>query len=459
MAFVLVALVGAGNAGATPPPPGYDIYATGIDMDPWSPAPNTVMSIGGGSAGIDAGDLQLVTGNIPLGDVSSPTGVGHVCVDVVVDSVPNGGTPSGGSGIFGVGMVLHWDGAIAGLVGYRAGSKHVGRTEECITDAGSGPPVLDPNDFLHSFGVLIQDTFIIETNDEPNPIDTAPVTSGAFRIDNFWSDWTETGPGRVAQFNLRCLTSGSTALTIDDPPPFGTGGNATAGIKFASGEGGTYSVSTEFEAMLYCDTNPPNDGDGDGVPDESDNCPSVVNPGQEDTDGDQVGDVCDNCLTTPNPSQVNNDSDTFGDACDNCPTHINQDQMNDDADASGDICEPLHCRGVPNWWASPSGAADPDCDGFSTTIETDPDIGTDPNDACANTPGANDENPDDKWPADFTDNQVVNTLDLTGYASRLGTIPATALDRRHDLNQNGVINTLDLVIYASAINRSCVPPP
>jgi uncharacterized repeat protein (TIGR03803 family) len=35
------------------------------------------------------------------------------------------------------------------------------------------------------------------------------------------------------------------------------------------------------------------DGDGDGVPDSSDNCPLVPNPGQTDTNGNGIGDVCD----------------------------------------------------------------------------------------------------------------------------------------------------------------------
>jgi hypothetical protein len=35
------------------------------------------------------------------------------------------------------------------------------------------------------------------------------------------------------------------------------------------------------------------DSDGDGTPDESDNCPIVFNFGQEDVDGDGTGDVCD----------------------------------------------------------------------------------------------------------------------------------------------------------------------
>jgi hypothetical protein len=35
------------------------------------------------------------------------------------------------------------------------------------------------------------------------------------------------------------------------------------------------------------------DGDGDGIPDGSDNCPTVANPDQADSDNDSVGDACD----------------------------------------------------------------------------------------------------------------------------------------------------------------------
>lgn len=57
------------------------------------------------------------------------------------------------------------------------------------------------------------------------------------------------------------------------------------------------------------------DRDGDGVPDDEDNCPDTPNPDQADADGDGVGDACDNCRTVANPDQVDSDGDGVGDAC------------------------------------------------------------------------------------------------------------------------------------------------
>jgi hypothetical protein len=100
----------------------------------------------------------------------------------------------------------------------------------------------------------------------------------------------------------------------------------------APGDGATADAAAPDAAR-------PADGDGDGVPDEADNCPDVPNPAQADGDGDGEGDDCDAC---PRGGEA---VDADGDgvlACDDC----------DDASAqvfpgADEVCN----------------AADDDCDG------------------------------------------------------------------------------------------------
>lgn len=136
---------------------------------------------------------------------------------------------------------------------------------------------------------------------------------------------------------------------------------------------------------------PPRDSDGDGVPDERDNCPNTPNSGQSDSDGNGVGDVCDKPTSlppTPEPTQApivptseptavpptavpptdepppptpeppsaipptdvppeptsapmpqDGDGDGVPDATDNCPGVTNPDQADDDSDGIGNACD------------------------------------------------------------------------------------------------------------------------
>ncbi len=80
------------------------------------------------------------------------------------------------------------------------------------------------------------------------------------------------------------------------------------------------------------------DSDGDGVPDDQDNCPNTPNTDQANGDGDDVGDVCDNCPNTPNTDQADGDGDGIGDACDcACLGDMNDDGWLSPIDVSGVI--------------------------------------------------------------------------------------------------------------------------
>jgi hypothetical protein len=94
------------------------------------------------------------------------------------------------------------------------------------------------------------------------------------------------------------------------------------------------------------------DADYDGVPDDSDNCPTVSNPDQTDLDSDGIGDPCDtdvdgdgvpnesdNCKWVYNPDQHDLDDDGIGDSCDNCVKVANHSQTDSDGDGVGDACD------------------------------------------------------------------------------------------------------------------------
>ncbi len=102
------------------------------------------------------------------------------------------------------------------------------------------------------------------------------------------------------------------------------------------------------------------DRDGDGVPNERDNCPSHPNRNQRDRDGDGVGDRCDNCRRAPNRDQEDGDEDHVGDVCDNCPKTPNRDQADADGDGIGDACDEAGDTNTPPTAADDSATVDED---------------------------------------------------------------------------------------------------
>jgi hypothetical protein len=61
------------------------------------------------------------------------------------------------------------------------------------------------------------------------------------------------------------------------------------------------------------------DFDHDGVPDATDNCPSVINVNQGNEDEDKFGDACDPCPVVADDNPANADGDEVADACDPQP--------------------------------------------------------------------------------------------------------------------------------------------
>ena len=141
------------------------------------------------------------------------------------------------------------------------------------------------------------------------------------------------------------------------------------------------------------------DVDGDGVPDELDNCVWLANADQTDTEGDGWGDACDLFPTEDNMASpcgpwcmADEDGDgiagTYSDfgaypqGDDNCPLLYNPDQLDADGDGVGDLCD--LCPG-PNP-ISPCGDICLDSDGDGI-----PDMGGCPDvegDDCPGTPSA-----------------------------------------------------------------------
>lgn len=93
-----------------------------------------------------------------------------------------------------------------------------------------------------------------------------------------------------------------------------------AGCSFSHGKAGPGSNGGDDDGNTADAPNAqPTDTDGDGVPDATDNCPTIANPDQHDHDGDGRGDACDVCPHLYDTG-ADADGDGVGDACDPRPT-------------------------------------------------------------------------------------------------------------------------------------------
>jgi hypothetical protein len=143
----------------------------------------------------------------------------------------------------------------------------------------------------------------------------------------------ETQPSTV----LMQLSSGAPAVLARE---FGTG--KVVNFSFApnhnrpDGDGRTLldpNVQRLYvNAVRWAARPPAVDTDGDGVPDNADNCPNVANADQADLNENGYGDVCE---------PLDSDGDGIQDSQDNCPNLANPDQADENGNGIGNACEVL----------------------------------------------------------------------------------------------------------------------
>ena len=122
-----------------------------------------------------------------------------------------------------------------------------------------------------------------------------------------WSSDTDGVMGQGSVLSIDDLSSGEHTITVSGQDSHGNTGTA--------------------QVIIYI--SPSHDEDGDRVGDDTDNCPRLFNPQQNDSDNDGTGDACDS---------DDSDNDGFPDNIDNCPS-ISNDQMDRDRDGIGDACQ------------------------------------------------------------------------------------------------------------------------
>ena len=116
-------------------------------------------------------------------------------------------------------------------------------------------------------------------------------------------DWVDSPPGTPTQLTLtRYLTQAGGTVTITVPRDACDVTNTTiVGLRATASNGQTMSPRSLALSFRITGTGQcgPVDGDGDGVADDVDNCPSVANADQADADADGVGDLCDRNAFAP----------------------------------------------------------------------------------------------------------------------------------------------------------------
>ncbi len=359
------------------------------------------------------------------------------------------------------------------------------RDTAIVTLLGSSNGAYSGNTLLGkpgSFGIYVAD------NSTNNAFTTSAIRNNQ---DGITVDYTGSGAPTGNTFHQNCIagntTSGFTTVGTQVGGAIDATNNWWGRVNGANppGNGDVITPPATINATPFltaavagCPT--PADGDGDGINDPVDNCPTVFNPDQKNLNGE--------VLLLPKPSPVFNDAtnpsaDKVGDACD---PDIDGDGIpnaqesalgtspyvwDTDGDRVNDGTE-VKCGSNPLVATSTLTGTDTDHDGLPDSCETL--YGTNPLVADTDGDGVRDgvevkywmSNPlsqdtdgdgcgDAREIATVDGNRTVNSTDLFLVASHFGQLAPEF--RPYDSDGNGVINSTDLQFDASHFGGCKVP--
>lgn len=200
--------------------------------------------------------------------------------------------------------------------------------------------------------------------------------------DFFFGEWFDGSNWQtVAAFTLNSAAefdSGDADVSLSATLPGGADDLASFAFRFrAVMDAGNDEVRIDNFNISGDAISVPTDTDGDGIADESDNCPSVSNAGQTNTDGaGDGGDACD----------TDDDNDGILDSApDNCPLVSNADQADDDEDGTGDACDTAEDQTITIDTPAPASAAYGDVFLVAATSDSTLEVTYSSEGSCTNT--------------------------------------------------------------------------